>query len=167
MPDPYENMAADLAKKQRKDEGNDKSNIDLPLRVIKGDREIRVYWTPPHPTQVHSLVKEAMERADDKILAQAFRKLAIAAANSERSGSFFEKSATIEWLKDHISNCEWALDFIENYVDTEADVHTAIRENVQRWKECEWCGDPFVYDRITAKYCTPHCRIKAHRARKK
>ena len=154
----------DLAKKRKeKDERNAKPERKVIVTPV--EREIKIYWTPPHPSEVHQLVKEAMDRADDKILAQAFRKLAIAAANSERSGSFFEKSATIEWLKDHVSECEWAIEFIENYVDTEADVHTAIREHVKMWKECEWCGTPFVYDRITAKYCGGACRIKAHRAR--
>lgn len=31
--------------------------------------------------------------------------------------------------------------------------------------ECEQCGDPFQSSRADARYCSPACRVKAHRAK--
>jgi hypothetical protein len=51
-------------------EAND--NVD----PIQARPEGRVVWSKPHPHSVYRLAAEAMDQADDKILATAFRKLA-------------------------------------------------------------------------------------------
>ncbi len=31
---------------------------------------------------------------------------------------------------------------------------------------CEWCGERFEAQRSTARFCSPRCRMAAHRAKK-
>jgi hypothetical protein len=75
--------------------------------------EGKVIWSKPHPRSVYQLAVDAMEQADDKILATAFRKLARADANG--LDSLIVTSDVVEWLERVKGNIEWLIDHIENY----------------------------------------------------
>jgi hypothetical protein len=95
-------------------------------------------------------------------LATAFRKLAKADANG--LDSLIVTTDVVAWLEQVKGNIEWLIDHIENYLDLQADIPVYVAEG--RRKQCEWCGDWFVPERSTARFCKNACRQASYRSAK-
>jgi hypothetical protein len=102
--------------------------------------------------------RRGMEKADDKILVEAFRKLAKAEANGL---DWLTTADVVEWLEQVKGNIDWLIDHIENYLDLQADILRLVPE--ERRKQCEECDRWFVPERSTARYCSNRCRQSAYR----
>lgn len=121
--------------------------------------EGKVLWSRPHPHSVYQLAAEAMERADDKILATAFRRLAKADANGV--GWILATSDVVDWLEQVRGNIDRLVHHIEHHLDLQADIPRFVPETQRR--QCEECGDWFVPERSTARFCKNACRQAAWR----
>jgi hypothetical protein len=106
-----------------------------------------------------------MEKSGNKILATAFRELAVAEANSNGSGSYLEASVVLDWLDSLQADLEWLRHHIQHDLDLQRDIQDLIPENLR--KTCTHCGRWFVPQRSTAKYDTGACRQAAHKNRKR
>lgn len=122
--------------------------------------EGRVVWSRPHPSSVYQLAVDAMEQADDKILATAFRKLAKAEANG--LDGLIVTTDVIDWLEQVKGNIDWLVHHIEHHLDLQADIPAFVAE--ARRKECEWCGSWFMPERSTARFCKNACRQASYRS---
>jgi hypothetical protein len=115
------------------------------------------------PLSAYQLAAEAMKEAEDKILATAFRKLAKSDANGARE--FMTTDDVVNWLDEVTSNIEWLKDHLRHHpVDLEADILALVPE--ARREQCEWCGDWFVPERRTARFCKQACHQAAYRVRR-
>jgi hypothetical protein len=120
--------------------------------------EGKVIWTRPHPNAVYQLAAEGMEKADDKILAEAFRKLAKADANGL---DWLTTVDVVEWLDEVKSHIDWLIHHIEHHLDLQADIPRLVPEAHR--KQCEGCDKWFVPERSTKRYCSSRCRQSAYR----
>lgn len=120
--------------------------------------EGKVIWSRPHPMSVYQLAAEGMEKANDKILAEAFRKLAKADANGL---DMLATEDVVEWLEEVKSNIDWLIHHIEHHLDLQADIARLVPE--ARRKQCEECEKWFVPERSTARFCSNACRQSAYR----
>jgi len=120
--------------------------------------EGKVIWTRPHPNSLYQLAAEGMDRADDKILAEAFRKLAKAEANGL---DWLEPEAVVDWLEKVRGNIDWLIHHIEHHLDLQADIARLVPE--QHRKQCEGCDKWFVPERSTRRFCSSRCRQSAYR----
>jgi hypothetical protein len=120
--------------------------------------EGKVIWSRPHPNSVYQLAAEGMERADDKILAEAFRKLAKADANGL---DWLTTADVVEWLEKVRGDIDWLIYHIEHHLDLQADIARLVPE--ARRKQCEECDKWFVPERSTARFCSNACRQSAYR----
>jgi hypothetical protein len=119
--------------------------------------EGKVIWTKPHPNSLYQLAAEGMKKADDKILAEAFRKLAKADANGL---DWLTTADVVEWLEKVKGNIDWLIHHIEHHLDLQADIPRLVPE---RSKQCEGCARWFVPERSTARFCSSRCRQSAYR----
>jgi hypothetical protein len=120
--------------------------------------EGKVIWSRPHPNSLYQLAAEGMDRAYDKILAEAFRKLAKAEANGL---DWLTTADVVEWLEKVKGDIDWLIHHIEHHLDLQADIERLVSE--QRRKQCEECDKWFVPERSTKRFCSNRCRQSAYR----
>lgn len=127
----------------------------------------KVLWKSPHPNSALMVAAEAMERAEDKILATAFRRLAVAEANRGLGGrdNLLDYTGIRTWLEEVRSNIDWLLAHIHDDEFT-LDLQEETSKH-RKAKQCEWCGKWFIPERSTGKYCRPSHNVAAAKAKRR
>jgi len=121
----------------------------------------RTIWSRPDENSVYLTASKHIENLDDKILASALKKLAVADANS----GGIDGHAVIEWLETHISHVEWVIHHIQHDLDIQRSIQELLPETMKR--QCEECETWFIPNRADQKFHSNVCRQSAYRKRRR
>jgi hypothetical protein len=128
----------------------------------------RVRWYPPNPAHVYRLAADTLENTGNAILAQALRRLARCEAQDDARPNQYivpDRAAVIDWLQQMRGDIDWTIEFLESEPDAPAQLMDQLPEPFKQ--SCEACGQTFVPERRSARYCSNACRQRAYRQRDK